>query len=80
MWDGSRAIREEDDTPFAGKTALLLGSGGVAKALAFGFARREAKVVITGIECTGPTPAAQSPWFVARPHRDASLYGWQRGR
>lgn len=35
-----------NDRPLSGRTALLLGAGGVAKAIAFGLKRRGAKVVI----------------------------------
>jgi 3-dehydroquinate dehydratase/shikimate dehydrogenase len=35
------------DKPFAGKTVLILGAGGVSKALAYGSKRRGADVVIT---------------------------------
>ncbi len=35
--------------PLAGKTALILGSGGVGKALAVGLARRGAEVILTDI-------------------------------
>jgi 3-dehydroquinate dehydratase/shikimate dehydrogenase len=38
---------DENDTPLAGKIALVLGAGGVAKAIAFGLKRRGADVVIT---------------------------------
>lgn len=37
-----------EDKPFAGKTALILGSGGVAKALAFGLINGGANVMIAG--------------------------------
>ncbi|MBQ6109547.1 MAG: hypothetical protein IJK97_15145, partial [Thermoguttaceae bacterium] len=35
------------ETPLAGKTALIMGSGGVGKALAIGLARRGAALVLT---------------------------------
>ena len=35
------------DTPLEGKTALLLGAGGVGKAIAYGLIRRGAKVVLS---------------------------------
>jgi len=37
------------DGPLDGKTALILGAGGVAKAIAFGLTRRKAKLVVSGI-------------------------------
>ncbi len=37
----------EADSPLAGKTALVLGSGGVGMAIAFGLVRRGARVVLT---------------------------------
>ena len=37
-----------NDVPLKGKTALVLGAGGVAKALVFGLKRRGANVVIAG--------------------------------
>lgn len=36
----------EGDEPLAGRTALLLGSGGVAKAVGYGLVKRGAKVII----------------------------------
>ena len=36
--------------PILGKTALILGSGGVGKALAIGLARRGAKLILTDID------------------------------
>ena len=36
----------EGDLPLQGKTALLLGSGGVAKAVGYGLIQRGAKVII----------------------------------
>lgn len=36
-----------DRNPLAGKTVLLLGAGGVARAIAHGLKRREARIVIT---------------------------------
>ncbi|MFT5525665.1 MAG: 3-dehydroquinate dehydratase/shikimate dehydrogenase [Pirellulaceae bacterium] len=38
---------KENETPLAGKVAMVLGAGGVAKAIAFGLKRRGADVVIT---------------------------------
>ena len=37
----------EEEEPLRGKTALVLGSGGVGKAIAFGLVRRGARVVLT---------------------------------
>jgi len=42
------AVGSEGEKPLAGKTALVLGAGGVAKAVAFGLLRRGAKVVVAG--------------------------------
>jgi len=38
---------EEGKQPFAGRTALILGAGGVGKAIAYGLLRRGAKIVLT---------------------------------
>jgi len=38
---------DEQSSPLRGKTALLLGAGGVGKAIAYGLIRRGAKVVLT---------------------------------
>lgn len=38
---------DEEHRPLEGKTALVLGSGGVGKAIAFGLVRRKAKVVLS---------------------------------
>jgi 3-dehydroquinate dehydratase / shikimate dehydrogenase len=40
-------IQPGAEHPFAGKTALVLGAGGVGKALAYGLLRRGAEVVLT---------------------------------
>ena len=37
----------EDHSPLSGKTALILGAGGVGKAIAYGLIRRGARVVLT---------------------------------
>ena len=42
----SAAKADADSNPFAHKTALVLGAGGVARAVAFGLVQREADVVI----------------------------------
>ncbi len=44
-----KAVAEENDSkyPLSGKTALILGAGGVARALAYGLKRRNADVVIS---------------------------------
>ncbi len=40
-------VGEGGESPLAGRTALVLGSGGVGMAIAFGLVRRGAKVVLT---------------------------------
>jgi 3-dehydroquinate dehydratase/shikimate dehydrogenase len=40
----------ESSGPLEGQTALVLGSGGVARAIAFGLVRRKADLVIAGVE------------------------------
>ncbi len=44
--------------PILGKTALILGAGGVGKALAIGLARRGAKLVITDVDLPRATDLA----------------------
>ncbi|MBN2475388.1 MAG: shikimate dehydrogenase [Pirellulales bacterium] len=41
------SAKGQQGDPFRGKTALVLGAGGVGKAIAYGLIRREVKVVLT---------------------------------
>jgi len=45
--DAVLAENDGGDNPLEGKTALVLGAGGVGRAIAFGLTRRGAKVVLT---------------------------------
>ncbi len=46
----------QGDKPLAGHTALLLGAGGMAKAIAFGLAHRGANVVVAASVLRPPRP------------------------
>ncbi len=45
--EAALGAKAEGDNPLKGKTALVLGAGGVAKAIAYGLLRREVHVVLT---------------------------------
>ena len=47
------------EKPFEGKTALVLGSGGVGKAIAFGLVQRGARVILTDGDAERATQLAQ---------------------
>ena len=57
--EASRASHGPGDSPVNGKTALVLGSGGVGKAIAFGLVQRGAKVVLTDGEIDRAKELAQ---------------------
>jgi 3-dehydroquinate dehydratase/shikimate dehydrogenase len=51
---------EQGETPFAGKIALVLGAGGVARAIAYGLVQREAQVHIASRTHMRTTELAES--------------------
>ena len=53
---GNEASKE---SPLAGRTALILGSGGVGKAIAFGLIQRGVKVVLTDIDADRASELAE---------------------
>ena len=59
-----------DRSPLEGKTALLLGAGGVGKAVAYGLARRGARVVVTD--------GQSQPAALLAKHLDCHTVDWSK--